>query len=234
MSAVQGRVEAQAPVGNGLVVHADVLALNAIARRSSPWEAASADTLRLSTGAQSAFFEGGWLGVEVGASISWFYGAMLASGASYGTIMIEPHVALGLPTLYGRPQWTAVIDLTPDQVGWRGGIEWFPEFDVPWGVVEGYLGIFRPHNYLKQSSPPSFGRLFNGGLGLALEALIPSDVTVGAGSLLKLNDEMALYPVVELLVAPSRWQNPKQIVPAASLTFLYGGLGARPAIHEGR
>ncbi|MFW6211651.1 MAG: hypothetical protein ACOC8L_02025 [Spirochaetota bacterium] len=110
----------------------------------------------------------------------------------------------------------------------------FPTFAVPWGEIEGYLGFFRPHNYLKQSSPPFFGRLFEGGFLLALEALIPSDITIGAGSLVTLNDEMALYPEVELLVAPSRWQNPQQIVPAASITFLYGGLGARPAIHEGR
>jgi len=65
VATTQPRAQAYSPVGNGLVVHADILTLNAIARPDAPWEAASADAIRLSNGVESAFFECGWLGVEI-------------------------------------------------------------------------------------------------------------------------------------------------------------------------
>lgn len=234
MVAIRGRAQAHTSVGQGLRSHVELSALHAIARRGSPWEAGTSDTIRFSAGAESVFFDGGRLGVGLGVEISWFYAAMMAGGATYGTVVIEPHLNIGPATAYGRPQWSAVLDLTPDQVGWRGGIEWFPTFEVPWGEIEGYAGFFRPHNYLKQKSHSFFRPLFAGELGTAVVALIPSDITIGAGTIFKLTPEMALYPEVELLVAPNRSQNPKQIVPAASLTFHYGGLGARAPIHYGR
>jgi hypothetical protein len=234
VSVLKGRVTGVAPVGQGLRFYAELTALNAVARRGTPWQAASADTLRLEGGAESTFFDGGRLGLGLGAATSWFYGAMIATGASYGMVMIEPSVHISLPAVYGRPEWGSIFDLTPDQVGRRGGLEWFPTFAVPWGQIEGYVGLFRPHNYLKQKSYRFLPRLFAGEIGPALATLIPSDITIGAGSLLELGPKTALYPQLELMVVPNRAQNPKQFVPAASLTFFYGRLRSRPQIHDGR
>ena len=236
----RGRYLLPAPVGwiDDPKVNARLTNISPILRRGDPHQTALADTIR-ATGSTSAVFFGtrsdpGWMGIQVGLDVSLFYGAAIAQGAGYGTLRFEPFVSVALPRVYGAPRWSAVVDLTPDQVGWRGGLEWFPSFDVPWGTVNGYVGAFRPHNYLKQKSDSFFGRLLGGELGLALVALIPSDLTVGAASLIPLTSTIHLQPELELLIVPNRAQNPHQVVPAASLTIFYGPPSVAPQVHEGR
>jgi hypothetical protein len=219
-------------------LQAELISLTPIARRDTPFQTALTDTLGVSVASSAAFWNNanqmGQIGIEIGVHMSLFYGALRATGPSYGMLRLEPFFAVNLPTLYGRPRWSAMIDLTPDQVGWRSGLEWFPEFAVPWGTVTGYVGAFRPHNYLKQKSPSFFERLFAGEIVPALGALIPSDLTIGAASLVTLTGSLSIQPEIELMIVPNRAQNPQQFVPAAALTLFYGAAGVAPEVHEGR
>lgn len=203
-------------------VEARVLA--AIARRGAPWEAAAADTVQLAAGGVAAIRDGR-LGLELGATLSMYAGAWRAAGAAPGVIGLEPYGAISFPSVPGRPRFSGVADLTPDQIGWRSGFEWFPSFDVAWGTIDGYVGIFRPHNYFKQKSRSVFE---------GLVSLIPSDLTVGARTLLQLAPTLTLEPAAELLLVLNRPQNPAQIVPAASLALHYGAPAAIARVHAGR
>jgi hypothetical protein len=211
-----------------LAAHVRLRTINAIARRGSPWEAAAADTVQLESGISARVPPGGVLEASVGLNVSFYYGPLRAMGPSYGIVGVEPRLAIAAPYLWGSPQLSAVMDVTPDQVGWRSGLEWFPEFAVPWGSIRGYAGAFRPHNYMKQKSRSFLGELVRGRALTALVSLIPSDVTIGAATLITIAPGLAVEPQAELLLVLNRPQNPAHVVPAAAVTVHYGALSAVP------
>ncbi|MFW5690160.1 MAG: hypothetical protein ACOC1U_11370 [Spirochaetota bacterium] len=208
--------------------------INAIVRRDEPWEAAAADTAQLGVSGGARLLDEGWLGVGLGVNVSFYYGALLAAGPAPGMIGIEPYLSIGLPALYGSPRLSAVGDLTPDQFGVRSGIEWFPEFETGSGGVQGYVGVFRPHNYFKQKSRSFLGELLRGQYLTALVSLIPSDLTLGASTFFELASGIYLEPELELMLVLNRPQNAAQIVPAATATFHYGAPEALPRVHANR
>jgi hypothetical protein len=187
-------------------------------RRGAPYQTAQTDAIRATLGAAGTFFAEGALDLGVGVTANLYYRALRNDPPRYGAAVVHPYAHIGAAFLYGAPRWSVVADLTPDQVGWRDGLEWRPSFSVPWGTLSGFIGAYRPHGFLKQSSDSTLNRLVRGEIDLALISLIPSDLRVGVRSRIPLGRAVFLEPAVHLLIAPSRWQTPQQIVPTASLT----------------
>lgn len=233
VSVARARVEVASRSGIDLSGSAEARVLAAVARRGAPWEAAAADTVQLAAGG-AALVRDGRIAFELGATVSVYAGAWRAGGAAPGVIGLEPYGAVSFPSVAGRPRFSGVVDLTPDQIGWRSGFEWFPAFDVGWGTLDGYVGVFRPHNYFKQKSRSFLGELLRGQPLTALVSLIPSDLTVGIRTLLAVTPALTLEPAAELLLVLNRPQNPAQIVPAAAVAVHYGRPEAIPRVHDGR
>ena len=224
--------------------------INAVARRGAPWESATADTVELGAEAATRFFAGsgerlvrgrslagpdGWLGLRAGAVVSFHFGALLANGEpSHGMLVVAPFGALALPLIYGNPEWSIVADLTPDQAGFRHGWAWRPAFSLAGNEFNGYVGLFYPRNFLRQDSGSAVGELISGQPLSALGSLIPSDVSLGASTLLALGPSLTFEPEIELALILNRPQNPSQIVLAGAATIHFGAREAITRIHEER
>jgi hypothetical protein len=197
---------------------AGVESITPLWQRGAPYETARTDAIRATLAAAGTFFGEGALDLGAGVTAHLYYRALRSEPPRYGAAVVHPHAHVGAAVFYGAPRWTVVADLTPDQVGWRDGLEWRPTFSVPWGTLTGFIGAYRPHGFLKQSSDSTLNRLARGEFELALLSLVPSDLRLGVRSRIPLGRAAFLEPAVHLLIAPSRWQTPQQIVPAASLT----------------
>jgi hypothetical protein len=208
--------------------------LTPIARRGDPWQTAAADTIEGSLGASARLLRDGALLVSAGTTVALHYGAMLASGAAYGQLAVEPWLGAGLGTVRGEPRIIITGSLVPDQVGWREGLEWSPRWETAWGAVVGYAGVFRPRDYAKQDSGSALQGLARGEPAQALVALLPSDATVGASARIRTGERLVIEPHAELLLVFLRAQNPRQLAPSAGVTIHVGSPAAAAHWHEGR
>lgn len=214
-------------------VFAELQAFGAVLRRGQPWQAASADTVLVRIGGELPLSRARLL-VRAGTDALVYAGAWRNGGYRSGVAVLQPFAELSLWRRAWSPLVSALLDLTPDQVGWRSGLELFPGASLGGLRWEGYIGAFRPHNYARQNSGSFLEELFAGRLLESIGTLIPSDLLLGLRTLVPLGPRLLLEPSGQLLLVFLRAQNPQQIVPVLSLRLYAGSPYAIPRFRPGR
>jgi hypothetical protein len=204
----------------------------ALARRGAPWRASSADTLETTARLRVPLWSGSAV-AEAGLRVSVFIGAIGDQGLVPGTVGIQPSFRLRATSSPLVPAFTGLVDLTPDQVGWRSGLVWTHSGEVGGLVLDGYIGAFRPHNFARQKSGSFLEEVFAGRVLEAIGTLVPSDVLLSVRGLLPLADAVRLESAASILLVTLRAQNPQQLVPAFRLGMRIGPMESVPDYRPG-